>query len=58
MALKQVGCLDAAICKVLTSGLATWFCVSLRVARNFLLEDVEQWGKLQCLDVKFLELKV
>jgi len=23
----------------------TWFCVSPTVARKYLLEDVEQWGK-------------
>ena len=43
---KQVGPLDDTIHKVLTNGLATWFCVSSKVASKFLPEDVEQWGKL------------
>ena len=46
MALKQVGPLDDTICKILTNGLATWFCILSTVARKYLLEDVEQWGKL------------
>jgi len=41
-----VASLDNTICKVITNGLATWFCVLPRVARKFILEDVEQWGKL------------
>ncbi len=28
------------------SGLATQFCVELKVVRKFLSEAVEQWGKL------------
>jgi hypothetical protein len=28
----------------------TWFSVSLRVTKKFLLEVVEQWGKLHCLE--------
>ena len=46
MAPKRVGCLDDTICKVLVNGLATRFCVQPRVARKFLPEDVEQWGKM------------
>ena len=46
MAPKRVGPLDDTICKVLMNGLATRFSVSPQVARKFLLEDVEQWGKL------------
>jgi len=46
MALSQVGTLNKAICKVLTNGLATQFGVFPRVARKYLPEDVEQWGKL------------
>jgi hypothetical protein len=45
-----VGPLDDTIRKVLTNGLATRFCVSSRVARKFLPEDVEQWGKLRRLE--------
>jgi hypothetical protein len=45
-----VGPLDQAIRKVLTNGLATRFCVSPRVARKFLPELVEQWGKLRRLE--------
>ena len=47
---NSVGCLDDAICKVLTSRLATQFSVSSKVARKFLLEVVEQWGKLHRLE--------
>ncbi len=50
MAPKRVGRLKDAIRKVLTNGLATWFCVSPRVARKFLPEVVEQWGKLRRLE--------
>ena len=50
MALKRVGCLDDTIHKVLTHGLATQFCVLPRVAKKFLPKDVEQWGKLHCLE--------
>jgi len=50
MAPKQVGPLKDAIRKVLTNGLATWFCVSPTVARKFLPEVVEQWGKLHRLE--------
>jgi len=32
--------------KVLTNGLVTWFGVGRRVARKFLLDNIEQWGKL------------
>ena len=50
MAPKRVGTLDPPICKVLTNGLVTWFGVSLNVAKKFLPEVVEQWGKLRCLE--------
>jgi len=49
VALKRVGCLDDTIHKVLVNGLATRFSVQPKVARKFLLEAVEQWGKLRCL---------
>ncbi len=49
MAPKRVGHLDGTICKVLVNGLATQFCVRPNVARKFLLEVVEQWGKLRRL---------
>jgi len=32
------------------NGLVTWFSVQPKVARKFLLEAVEQWGKLCCLE--------
>jgi hypothetical protein len=38
------------MCKVLVNGLATRFCVWSTVARKFLPEDVEQWGKLRRLE--------
>ena len=50
MAPKRVGPLDDTIHKILTNGLATRFCVSPTVTRKYLLEDVEQWGKLCCLE--------
>ena len=50
MAPKRVGPLDGAIRKVLTNGLATRFCVSPKVARKYLPEGVEQWGKLRRLE--------
>ena len=50
MALKQVGRLDDTICEVLVNSLATRFRVQPRVAREFLPEDVEQWGKLRRLE--------
>jgi len=50
MAPKRVGPLKDAIRKVLTNGLATQFCVLPTVARKFLLEVVEQWGKLHRLE--------
>ena len=50
MAPKQVGPLDDTIRKILTNGLATRFCVSPMVARKYLPEDVEQWGKLHRLE--------
>jgi hypothetical protein len=45
-----VGRLDDTIRKVLVNGLATRFCVGPRVARKFLPEAVEQWGKLRRLE--------
>jgi len=45
-----VGTLNKAIRKVLTNGLAMRFSVFPRVARKYLLEDVEQWGKLHHLE--------
>ncbi len=45
-----MGPLDHIICKVLVSGLATRFSVEPKVARKFLPEDVEQWGKLRHLE--------
>jgi len=45
-----VGTLNKAIRKVLTNGLAMWFGVFPRVTRKYLPEDVEQWGKLHCLE--------
>ena len=38
------------ILKVLVNGLATRFCVEPKVARKFLLEAFEQWGKLRRLE--------
>jgi len=46
----QVGPLDDTIRKILTNSLATRFCVSPTVTRKYLPEDVEQWGKLHCLE--------
>ncbi|KAN0113386.1 hypothetical protein V8E52_007787 [Russula decolorans] len=43
---KLVGRLDDSICKVLVNSLATQFYVTPKVTRKFLLEAVEQWGKL------------
>jgi hypothetical protein len=45
-----VGGLDDPIRKVLVNGLATQFCVQPNVARKFLPEVVEQWGKLRHLE--------
>ena len=50
MSPKRVAPLDNTIRKVITNGLATRFCVLPRVARKFIPEDVEQWGKLRCLE--------
>jgi len=47
---SRVGTLNKAIRKVLMNGLATRFGVFPRVARKYLPEDVEQWGKLRCLE--------
>jgi hypothetical protein len=35
---------------VLVNGLATQFCVHSKVARSFLPDPVEQWGKLRRLE--------
>jgi len=32
------------------NGLVTWFCALPKVIRKFILEDVEQWGKLYRLE--------
>jgi hypothetical protein len=32
------------------NGLVTWFGVLLNIAKKFLLEVIEQWGKLHCLE--------
>jgi hypothetical protein len=45
-----VGRLDDTIRKVLVNGLATRFSVEPKVARKFLPETVEQWGKLRRLE--------
>ena len=50
MAPKQVGPLNPSIRKVLTNGLVTQFGVSSNVTKKFLLEVIEQWGKLRCLE--------
>ena len=47
---KRVDCLDKMIRKVLVNCLATRFCVKPTVARKFLPEAVEQWGKLRRLE--------
>jgi hypothetical protein len=47
---KQVEHLDDTIRKVLVNGLATRFCVQPKVARKFLPEAVEHWGKLRRLE--------
>ena len=50
MAPKCMATLGDTICKVLTNGLVTWFDVSSNVAKKFLPEVIEQWGKLHCLE--------
>ena len=50
MAPKVVGPLGDSVRKVLTNGLATQFCILANVARKFLPDDIEQWGKLHCLE--------
>jgi hypothetical protein len=45
-----VGRLDDTIRKVLVNGLATRFYVQPKVAKKFLPEAVEQWGKLRRLE--------
>jgi hypothetical protein len=47
---KRLGRLDDIVHKVIMNGLATRFCVQPKVARKFLSEDVEQWGKLRHLE--------
>jgi hypothetical protein len=47
---KRVGPLDDTIHKVLVNGLATRFSVQPKVAKKFLPEEVEQWGKLRRLE--------
>jgi len=47
---KRVGRLDDTIRKVLVNGLATRFYVQPKVAKKFLPEAVEQWGKLRRLE--------
>jgi hypothetical protein len=42
--------LDNSICKILTNSLVTRFSILSRVAGKFLLEDIEQWGKLRHLE--------
>jgi len=42
--------LNKAIRKVITNGLATQFRALPKVIRKFIPEDVEQWGKLHCLE--------
>ena len=46
MAPKVLGPLGDTMRKVLTNGLVTRFSVGRRVARKFLLDNIEQWGKL------------
>ena len=50
MAPKQVAPLNKAICKVITNSLVNWFHALPKVVRKFILEDIEQWGKLHCLE--------
>jgi hypothetical protein len=45
-----VGRLDDPIRKILVNGLATRFYVQPKVARKFLPEAIEQWGKLRRLE--------
>ena len=42
--------IDGTICKVLASGLATWFDVSSWVAKKIIPEVIKQWGKLHRLE--------
>ena len=50
MAPKRVGRLDDTIRKVLVNSLVTRFRVQPKVAKKFLPEAVEQWGKLRRLE--------
>ena len=50
MALKRVAPLNKAICKVITNSLVNWFHALPKVIRKCILEDIEQWGKLYCLE--------
>ena len=45
-----MGPLNPFIRKVLTNGLVTRFGVSSNVTKKFLLEVIEQWGKLRHLE--------
>ena len=45
-----MGPLGDSVRKVLTNGLATWFCILANVARKFLPDNIEQWGKLHRLE--------
>jgi len=47
---KVVGPLGDTIHNVLKNGLATWFGVEPNVARKFLPDNIEQWGKLRHLE--------
>jgi len=42
--------LKKSIRNVIMNSLATRFCVLPKVVRKFILVDVEQWGKLRCLE--------
>jgi len=46
---KLEGPLDDTIHTILTNGLVTRFGVTFNVAGKFILEVIEQWGKLRCL---------
>jgi len=50
VALKLEGPLDDAISTILINGLVTWFGVTFNVTGKFILEVVEQWGKLYRLE--------
>jgi len=50
MAPKVVGPLGDTMRKVLMNGLVTQFGIRRSVARNVLPDNIEQWGKLHCLE--------